>query len=173
MAGSGMRAGMTTLYIDADACPVREEALKVAARLGLDVRLVCNGSRPIRPPAQPGAELVLVAEGADAADDWIAERIGRGDVCATADIPLAARCIAAGARALDFKGRPWTEDNIGGALAGRAIGNALREAGRQTSGPAPLTGGDRSRFLAGLDAAVAAARRDLEGPPKRAWVSFE
>jgi uncharacterized protein YaiI (UPF0178 family) len=164
---------MTILYIDGDACPVRDEAFRVAERLGLAVKLVANGSRPIRPPALPLVEMVLVPEGADAADDWIAERIGRGDVCITADIPLAARCLAKGARALGFKGRAWTEDNIGGALTGRAIGNALREAGRQTGGPAPLTPADRSRFLAALDAEVAAAQRDLATAPKRPWVAFE
>jgi uncharacterized protein YaiI (UPF0178 family) len=161
------------LYVDGDACPVREEVFRVASRLGLAVRVVSNGSRPIRPPELPNVAMVLVPEGADAADDWIAERITRGDVCLTADIPLAGRCLAKGARALGFKGRPWTPDNIGGALAGRAVGNALREAGKMTGGPAPLTREDRSRFLAALDAEIAAAQRDVAGPVKRAWVAFE
>jgi uncharacterized protein YaiI (UPF0178 family) len=164
---------MTMIYIDGDACPVREEAFRVATRLGLEVRVVANGSRPIRPTNLPNVQMVLVPEGADAADDWIAERITRGDVCLTADIPLASRCLATGARALSFKGRPWTPDNIGGALVGRAVAQELRERGVNTGGPAPLTKDDRSRFLAALDAAVAAARRDREAPPPRAWVTFE
>ena len=164
---------MTILYVDGDACPVREEVFRVATRLGLDVKVVSNGSRPVRPPGLPNVEMVLVPEGADAADDWIAERAVRGDVCITADIPLASRCLAKGARALGFKGRPWTPDNIGGALAGRAVSAEMRERGMQTGGPAPLTQADRSRFLSALDAEIAAAKRDAAGPPPRAWVSFE
>jgi hypothetical protein len=164
---------VTVLYIDGDACPVREEAFRVAARLNLLVKVVSNGSRPVRPPGLPNVEMVLVPEGADAADDWIAERATRGDVCITADIPLAGRCLAKGARALSFKGRPWTTDNIGGALAGRAISQGLRDMGQVTGGPAPLTKADRSRFLAALDAEIAAARRDAAAPASRPWVSFE
>lgn len=161
------------IYIDGDACPVRAEVYRVAGRLGLEVAVVANGSRPIRPPEQPFVRMVLVPEGADAADDWIAERIARGDVCVTADIPLASRCLAKGARALSPKGRDWTPDNIGGALAGRAVAQELRERGLATGGPAPMTRQDRSRFLAALDAALAAAKRDLAAPPPRPWVSFE
>ncbi|RAI55337.1 DUF188 domain-containing protein [Roseicella frigidaeris] len=107
------------------------------------------------------------------ADDWIAERIVRGDVCVTADIPLAARCLERGARALGFKGRAWTPDNIGNALAGRAVSSEMRERGLPTGGPAPLTPADRSRFLSALDATIAAAQRDAAAPPPRPWVSFE
>lgn len=164
---------MTTLFIDGDACPVREEAFRVATRLGLPVKVVSNGSRPVRPPGLPNVEMVLVPEGADAADDWIAERATRGDVCITADIPLAARCLVKGARALSFKGRPWTTDNIGGAVAGRAVSQGLRDMGQMTGGPAPLTKADRSRFLAALDTEVAGAMRDAATPPARKWVSFE
>jgi len=164
---------VTILYIDGDACPVREEVFRVATRRGLPVRVVSNGSRPMRPPGLPNVEMVLVAEGADAADDWIAERIERGDVCLTADIPLAGRCLAKGARALGFKGRPWTPDNIGGALAGRAVSQDMRDRGLATGGPAPLTKADRSRFLDALDAEIAAAARDIAGPAKRPWVAFE
>jgi uncharacterized protein YaiI (UPF0178 family) len=164
---------MTTLYIDGDACPVREEAFRVATRLGLQVKVVANGSRPIRPPSLPNVEMVLVPEGADAADDWIAERVTRGDVCLTADIPLAGRCLAKGARALGFKGRPWTPDNIGNALAGRAVSAEMRERGMATGGPAPLTKEDRSRFLTALDTIIAQAQRDATAPPPRAWVAFE
>jgi uncharacterized protein len=150
---------MTAIYVDADACPVREEIFRVASRLGVPVRVVSNGSRPIRPPGLPNVEMVLVPAGADAADDWIAERIGAADVCATADIPLASRCLARGARALAFNGREWTGDNIGAALAGRALGQHLRESGIQTGGPAALTARDRADFLNALDRLVHAARR--------------
>ncbi|MBK1660885.1 YaiI/YqxD family protein [Paracraurococcus ruber] len=164
---------MTVIYVDGDACPVRDEVFRVATRLSLPVKVVSNGSRPVRPPGLPNVEMVVVAEGADKADDWIAERAGRGDVCVTADIPLASRCLARGARALGFKGRPWTPDNIGNALAGRAVSSEMRERGMVTGGPAPLTVADRSRFLSALDAEIAAARRDLSAPPPRPWVSFE
>jgi uncharacterized protein YaiI (UPF0178 family) len=117
--------------------------------------------------------MVTVAEGADRADDWIVEHITRGDVCITADIPLAARCLERGARALSPKGREWTEDNIGGALAGRAVSQQMREMGLATGGPAAMTKQDRSRFLAALDAVVQAALRDKAAPPARKWVSFE
>ena len=150
---------MTAIYVDADACPVREEIYRVAGRLRVPVHVVSNGSRPIRAPGLPNVEMVVVGAGADAADDWIVERIGAADLCATADIPLAARCLARGARALAFDGREWSEANIGGALAGRALGQHLREMGLQTGGPAALTARDRSRFLEALDRLVHAARR--------------
>jgi uncharacterized protein len=154
---------MTVIYIDADACPVREEVYRVATRLRVPVHLVSNGSRPIRPPGLPNVSMVVVQAGADAADDWIAERIAPGDLCATADIPLAARCLARGARALSFTGREWTRANIGDALAGRALGQHLRELGVPTGGPAPLTKRDRSAFLDALDRLVHAARRTAPG----------
>ena len=113
---------MTAIYVDADACPVREEIYRVASRLRVPVHVVSNGSRPIRAPDLPTVQMVLVPSEADAADDWIAERIGSDDICATADIPLAARCLARGARAVAFNGREWTADNIGQALAGRTLG---------------------------------------------------
>jgi len=150
---------MTSILVDADACPVREEVFRVAGRLNLPVVLVTNGSRPVRPPPLPNARLVVVSEGADAADDWIAEAITPADVCVTADIPLAARCLAKGARAISPKGIPFTGDNIGGRLAGRALSQHLRESGVATGGPAPMSQADRSRFLAALDTAVQAALR--------------
>ncbi len=150
---------MTEIYVDADACPVREEIYRVAGRLGVAVHVVSNGSRPIRAPGLANVSMVVVASGADAADDWIAERIGPSDVCATADIPLASRCLARGARALAFNGREWTGANIGSALAGRAIAQHLRESGVQTGGPAPLLARDRSAFLDALDRLLHAARR--------------
>lgn len=150
---------MTEIYIDADACPVREEVFRVAGRLGLVVHVVSNGSRPIRPPGLANVRMVTVEAGADVADDWIAERIQPADVCVTADIPLASRCLAQGAQALSHTGRKWTGDNIGSALAGRAIGQHLREIGVMTGGPAPLGKADRSRFLSALDAVVQVALR--------------
>lgn len=148
------------IHVDADACPVREEVVRVAGRLGLAVFLVSNGARPIRPPTLPGSRLVLVGGGADAADDWIAEHIGAGDVCVTADIPLAARCLAKGARALSPKGHAWTPHNIGAALAGRELARHLRESGLAAGGPAAMTRADRSRFLGALDAALHASIRE-------------
>lgn len=155
-----MSRRVTAIYIDADACPVREEVYRVAERLGLGVFVVSNGSRPIRPSPNPRIRLVMVAEGADRADDWIAEHIGASDVCVTADIPLAARCLARQARALSPVGRLWTENNIGNALAGRAVNQHLRELGMNTGGPPPMTRADRSRFLSALDTAVQAALRE-------------
>lgn len=163
MPGLGLGAaagGVTEIYVDADACPVREEVYRVASRLGLTVHVVSNGSRPIRPPGLPNVRTVTVGEGADVADDWIAERIAAADVCVTADIPLASRCLARGARAVSPAGKHWTPDNIGNALAGREIGRHLREIGVNTGGPPPLTKADRSRFLSALDAAVQAALRE-------------
>jgi uncharacterized protein YaiI (UPF0178 family) len=152
---------VTTIYVDGDACPVREEVFRVATRLQLPVFVVSNGSRPIRPPGLPNVTMITVGEGADVADDWIAARIAPPDVCVTSDIPLAARCLEKGARAVSNTGRAWTPDNIGSALAGREIGRHLREIGVTTGGPAPLTKADRSNFLNALDRAVQAA---LRGP---------
>jgi uncharacterized protein len=150
---------MTALFVDGDACPVRDEVYRVADRLGLAVFVVANGSRPIRPPGRPNVSMITVPAGADVADDWIVEHITAADVCITTDIPLAARCLAKGARGVAPSGKIWTPDNIGNALAGRAVGQYLREIGAPTGGPAALTKQDRSRFLSALDTAVQAARR--------------
>jgi len=150
---------MTAIYVDADACPVREEAYRVATRLRLEVFVVSNGSRPIRPPGLGNVHMVMVGAAMEAADDWIAEHIGPGDVCVTADLPLAARCLKQGARVVPPNGRPLTEANIGNALAGREVGRHLREMGLPTRGPAAMTKQDRSRFLSALDTAVQAALR--------------
>jgi uncharacterized protein YaiI (UPF0178 family) len=151
---------MTNIYVDADACPVREEVYRVAARLRLEVFVVSNGSRPIRPPAAPNVSMVLVGDNADAADDWIAERITAEDVCVTSDIPLASRCLKKGARVVSSTGKRWTLANIGNALAGREISRHLRELATNTRGPAPFTKRDRSRFLSALDTALQAALRE-------------
>ncbi len=148
---------MTTLYIDADACPVKDEVYRVAGRYGLQVFVVCNSW--IRTPAEPLISCVVVDEGPDVADDWIAERARPGDIVITSDIPLAERALAKGALALHPTGRAFTSDNIGGALASRAIGEHLRSMGEITGGPKPFSREDRSKFLQALDTAVVKARR--------------
>jgi uncharacterized protein len=153
---------LTEIYVDGDACPVREEIYRVAARLSLNVFVVSNGSRPIRPPGTSNVRMVLVGESADAADDWIAEHISAADVCVTSDIPLAARCLKEGARVVSPTGKPWTQANIGNALVGREIARYLRELGTNTRGPAPLTRRDRSRFLSALDTVLQAAMREAD-----------
>ena len=145
---------MLTIYIDADACPVKSEVYKVARRYGLRVAVVANAQ--LRMPDDPLVELV-VRPGFGASDDWIAEQAGEGDVVVTADIPLAARCLAKGARVLSPKGKPFTD--IGSALALRALMDELRQGGAVTGGPAAMTPKDRSRFLSKLDEAVNAVRR--------------
>jgi hypothetical protein len=151
---------LTDIYVDGDACPVREEIYRVAARLKIKVFVVSNGSRPIRPAGTSNVSMVLVGDNSDASDDWIAERIGAMDVCVTSDIPLASRCLKKGARVVSPTGKQWTEANIGNALAGREIARHLRELGATTRGPAPLTKKDRSRFLSALDTALQAALRE-------------
>jgi uncharacterized protein len=138
---------------------VREEVYRVASRLGLAVLVVSNFSRPIRPPDLPNVRLIMVGEGFDAADDWIAEHIGAGDVCVTSDIPLASRCLAQEARVVAPNGRVWTAANIGSALAGRELSRHLRELGVSTRGPSALTRADRSRFLSALDSELRHALR--------------
>ena len=132
----------------------------MGARLKVNVFIVSNGSRPIRPPGTANVRMVLVGDSADAADDWIAEHISAADVCVTSDIPLASRCLKKGARVVSATGKRWTEANIGNALVGREIASHLRELGTNTRGPAPLTKRDRSRFLSTLDTAVQAALRE-------------
>jgi len=151
---------MTEIYVDADACPVREEVFRVAGRLGVNVIVVSNGSRPIRPPGLAFVRMVTVSEGPDVADDYIAERIAAGDVCVTSDIPLASRCLERGAKALSSNGKIWSGDNIGSALAGRAVSSHMREMGMMTGGPAPLSRADRSKFLSALDTMLQASLRE-------------
>lgn len=149
---------MLRLYVDGDACPVKDEIYVVATRYGVRVALVANAS--IYVPAEFGVEMVVVDAGPDAADDWIAERVAPGDVVVTADIPLAARCLAAGASVLGTNGRPFTEDSIGGALATRSLKQHLRETGVSTGGPRALSAKDRSRFLSKLDELVQRSLRE-------------
>ncbi len=147
------------LYVDADACPVKEEIYRVGRRYELKVFVVANAV--IRVPSEALIEMVVVSGGFDVADDWIAERAVRGDVVVTSDIPLASRCIETGARVLGAKGFEFTEDTIGDALATRALHDMLRQGGTFNGGPAPFAKADRSRFLSKLDELVHAAKRDL------------
>ncbi len=143
---------MPEIYVDADACPVKDEVIKVATRHGLKTFMVSDGG--IRPYPSPLVELVIVTQGADAADDWIAEHIGDRDIAITTDIPLAARCLKKGAKALKPNGEAFTENSIGMALATRELMQDLRESGEITGGPRPFSKRDRSEFLNALEAAV-------------------
>jgi len=145
------------IYVDGDACPVKEEVYRVARRHQVQVYVVANSS--MRVPAEALIELVVVRGGFDAADDWIAERVGPGDISVTADIPLADRCLKKGARVLGPKGHAFSEDAIGEALATRALLDMLRQSGEFGGGPAPFAKEDRSRFLAKLDEILHAVRR--------------
>lgn len=148
---------MLHIYIDADACPVKEEVYRVARRYDLRVTLVA-GSR-MRFPDDCMIEMEVVGQGMDVADDWIAGHVEADDIVITADIPFAARCLEKGACVLGPTGRPFTGDNIGSALATRNLLSALREYGEITGGPPPLDKRDRSRFLQALDEAVNTIRR--------------
>lgn len=145
-----------TIYLDADACPVKEETYKVAGRFGARVVVVANA--PIAVPRADFIKRVVVPAGPDVADDWIAERAGPGDVVVTADVPLADRCVKAGAAVLAPNGRAWTPANIGAALATRNLLHDLRGAGLDTRGPPPFSPRDRSAFLSALDLALTRLR---------------
>ena len=144
-------------YVDADACPVKDEVYKVAARYSLPVHVVANS--PILVPRAPGIERVVVPAGPDVADDWIAERAGPGAIVVTADIPLAHRCVKAGAEVISPTGKRFTESSIGMALATRDLMDQLRSEGQVTGGPKGFGPRDRSRFLGELDNAVNRLRR--------------
>jgi uncharacterized protein YaiI (UPF0178 family) len=166
-----------TIYVDADACPVKNEIYRVAARHGIKVIVVSNS--PIAVPREPMIERVVVAAGMDAADDWIVERVSgnpdadvlpeavssskkpavRGDIVITADIPLASRCVKAGAIAIAPTGRAFTEDSIGMTLATRNLMDSLRSAGEITSGPKSFSSRNRSSFLSALDQAIVRLKR--------------
>ena len=149
---------MLHIFIDADACPMKNEVFRVAARYGLEVTLVANSW--MRTPDEPWISLEVVGDGFDAADDWIVEHVEPHDIVITADIPLADRCLKAGARVIGTTGRPFTADNIGSALATRGLLDELRGAGEITGGPPPLAARDRSRFLQKLDEMIQAIRRE-------------
>lgn len=140
---------MTTVLVDGDACPVKDDALEIAIRHDAATILVSNGG--LRPSRYPGARIVTVAAGADAADDWIAENAVEGDVVITADIPLAARALERGARVLNPDGRALTAESIGTALSMRAFKQHLRETGESKGYNRNFTPADRSRFRQALD----------------------
>ena len=146
---------MIELYVDGDACPVKEEIFRVAKRYGLKVHLVANSS--LRIPRDPLFEMVVVGSGRlDVADDWIADRVTPTDIAVTSDLPLAARCLAKGARVLDPKGKIFADESMGDALATRELMAQLRDMGLAQGGPAPFEARDRSRFLQSLDTLIQA-----------------
>lgn len=145
------------ILVDADACPVKEEIYRVAWRLEVPVTLVSNA--PFRVPQHPLLSRVVVSDGFDAADDWIAERAGPASVVVTADILLADRCLKARATVIAPNGRPFTTNSIGNAVAVRAIMSDLRAGGDRIGGPPPFAKEDRSRFLSALDAALMRLKR--------------
>ena len=152
---------LITIYVDADGCPVKNEVYRVAKRFGLKVYLVSNSRMGI--PQEELFELVMVNERFNAADDWIVEQVRPDDIVVSADIPLAARCLEKGARVVDPKGRIFTKESIGGALANRELMAYLRDMGNMTGGPAPFEKRDRSRFLQRLDDVIQAAVRGRNG----------
>lgn len=150
-------SGPITILVDADACPVKDEVYRVAARHGLKVFVVSNAWMQI--PREDFVERVVVPAGPDVADDWIAERAGPGAVVVTADIPLADRCVKAGAAVIGPTGKAFTADSIGMALATRNLMTDLRSAGAVTGGPRPFAARDRSAFLSALDLAIVRWKR--------------
>jgi uncharacterized protein YaiI (UPF0178 family) len=152
-----MTAPPIRIFIDADACPVKDEVYKVAARYGLKTFVVSNSFMMV--PRSAMIEQVVVDAGPDIADDWIAERTLPGDIVVTNDIPLAERVLQAGGAAITPSGRPFTQDSIGSAIAQRALMEQLRSTGEITGGPKPFDRNDRSRFLQALDEAVQREKR--------------
>lgn len=148
---------MTAIFVDGDACPVKAEIEKVATRHRLAVTIVSNGG--LRPSANPLICHVLVPEGADAADDWIAEHAAQGDIVITADIPLASRCLEKGARVLAPNGKPFTPDNVGMALGMRELNRHLREVTGGQTYHAGFSKQDRSHFLGELENCIQALKR--------------
>ena len=154
---------MITLLIDADACPVKQEIYRVAERhllKGVAVKVFVVSNAPIAVPRDEMIERVVVASGMDEADNWIAARAKRGDIVVTADVPLASRCVKAGASAIAPNGKPFREDSIGAALATRNLMDSLRSAGEITGGPKPFAPRDRSAFLSALDQAIVRLKRE-------------
>ncbi len=150
------------IYVDADACPVKQEVYRVAERHGLKVYVVSNS--PIAVPRDPLIERVVVAAGMDVADDWIAARATKGAIVVTQDIPLAARAVKAGAVAIAPNGKPFSESSIGMTLATRNLMDSLRSAGEITGGPKPFAPKDRSAFLGSLDREIVRLKREGFGP---------
>lgn len=151
---------MLHIFVDADACPVKEEVYRVAGRYGLAVTLVANSR--MRIPKEKRISLEVVAGGFDAADDWIVRHVQPLDIVVTADILLADRCLKEGAQVIGPAGKPFTEDNIGSAIASRELLSMLRATGEMTGGPPSLQKRDRSRFLQQLDNVIQSIRRRKE-----------
>ena len=146
-----------TIYIDADACPVKQEIYRVAERhalKGVAIKVLVVSNSPIAVPRDELIERVVVDAGMDEADNWIAERAGRGDIVITADVPLASRCVKTGAEVIAPNGKPFSEESIGMTLATRNLLDSLRSAGEITGGPKPFAPRDRSSFLSALDRAI-------------------
>ena len=152
-----MNETLPGIFVDADACPVKEEVYRVAQRYGIKVTLVSNAW--LRAPKEEWLELVIVDGELDAADSWIIEHVAKNDIVVSADIPLASECLKKGARVLGPRGRPFTEDSIGAALATRELMSHLRDMGEMTGGPPPFEKRDRSQFLQALDRMIQAIRR--------------
>ena len=147
---------MVKIYVDADACPVKDEIERIATRHNLTTYMVCNGG--IRPSRNFLIKLVIVEESSNAADNWIIDHIGKADICVTNDIPLAEHCIRKGALVITPNGKTFTQDNIGMALATREIMGQIREIGETTTGPPPFSKKDRSKFLNFMETTVCSAR---------------
>jgi uncharacterized protein YaiI (UPF0178 family) len=160
-----MDAKPITVFIDADACPVKDEAYKVAQRYGLKTFVVSNAFMQI--PQSPLIARMIVDAGPDAADDWIAEQVAPGDVVVTNDIPLAERVLNGGGHPISAHGKPFTPDSIGSALAQRALMEHIRSTGEITGGPRPFDRNDRSRFLQALDETIQKERRRRALQPRR------
>ena len=148
---------MVKIYVDADACPVKNEIERIAARHDLITYMVCNGG--IRPSRNPLVKLVVVNQASDAADSWIIDHIGKTDICVTSDIPLAEHCLKKGALAIKPNGTRFTDDNIGMAIATRDIMGKIRESGEVTSGPPPFSKLDRTKFLNQMETMVRSASK--------------
>jgi uncharacterized protein len=154
---------MIAIYIDADACPVKQEVYRVAERhalKGAALKVFVVSNSPIAVPRDAFVERIVVGGGMDEADNWIAERAGRGDIVITADIPLASRSVKTGATVIAPNGKPFTEESIGMTLATRNLMDSLRSAGAITGGPKPFAPRDRSNFLSALDQALVRLKRD-------------
>jgi uncharacterized protein YaiI (UPF0178 family) len=150
------------IFVDADACPVKDEVYRVAARYGLKTFIVANSFMQV--PKDPLIERVIVGAGMDVADNWIADHATPHDVVVTADIPLAARCVKAGASVIAPNGRVFSENSIGMALATRNLMQDLRDSGENTRGPKPFSPRDRSTFLSALDQAIVQLKRSAVTP---------
>jgi len=170
--GARLKSGlMFKIFIDADACPVKAEIFKVAARYGVPVIVVSNA--PIQVPKSNRIKAIVVGEGLDVADDWIAHRIKANDIVITEDIPLAGRCLEKFAKAIGTRGSVYTETSITSSLASRELLSQLREQGLVTGGPSPFEEKDRSRFLQRLDQTIQAVKKILRTESTAATIEEE